>query len=278
MPAGQGESLEEKTICRPDSEIARELVRRVISEKDADNALHRLGVTLHVYVDTWAHQNFTGTISKNNKVSSLEGEDLNHESWFARVKDKFEVAKERMESEFLNEISGLGHGAALHFPDWPWVKWKYINGYGNPIERDNLLIFMDAANMACKSVQGYVGGNTKYEDEPGLGDDAKAALKALLANNRDEDEHNRLDVICNAVANGEIPGISESIPQYVSKGEHSWKHLATGITDTSGDGDVMPDWSEKFENSDYRKFHDAVKKHRFLVTQEILPKYGVRLA
>jgi len=37
-------------------------------------------------------------------------------------------------------------------------------------------------------------------------------------------------------------------------------------------------WSEAFEQSDYRKFHDAIKEHRFVVTQIILPKHGVRLA
>jgi hypothetical protein len=44
------------------------------------------------------------------------------------------------------------------------------------------------------------------------------------------------------------------------------------------DGDEAPEWSEEFEGSDYRKFHDAVKEHRLDVTQYLLPSFGIRLA
>lgn len=71
-----------------------------------------------------------------------------------------------------------------------------------------------------------------------------------------------------------VTGLS---PQYIPKGKGSWEYLATYL-ETSDDSGIQPDWSDTFENSDYRKFHDAVKEHRFVVTHEILPKYGIRLA
>lgn len=269
LPGGQGESLEEKSICRPDSNIARAMVRRAIEGKNANNGLHRLGVALHVYVDTWAHQGFTGTISKHNIVKSLEGDDHDLRTWLEKLKGLVNEAEENIESEFLDTVSGLGHGAALHFPDMPWAKWKYTNGHGLKIERDNLPDFVQAADMACKAVQGFLKGNSNYETEAGLEVEAKQALEKFMASNRDHDEHNRFEVISTAIANGIIPGIKENIPIYIAKGEGSWKHAATGITDVD-DGKTTPVWSEKFENSNYRKFHDAIKQHRFVV---VIPPY-----
>lgn len=277
LPAGQGDTLEEKSVCKPDSEIAKQMVRRAIEGREANNALQRLGISLHVYVDTWAHQGFTGTISRNNKVTSLEGDDYDQKTWFGKVKEKFGAIEKTVVSEILDDISGLGHGAALHFPDMPWAKWKYTNGYGKPIERNNLPDFVQAADMACKAVQGFIHGNVQYETEQGLNVDAKKAIESLLESNKDHDEQKRLEVIMAAVASGAIPGIKENIPTYISKGEGSWKHLATGIA-AIDDGGIEPDWSNTFEDSDYRKFHDAIKQHRFVVTQEILPAHGVRLA
>ena len=62
LPAGHGASLEEKAICGANSDIAKETVRQAIRSAHTPNALHRLGVTLHSYVDTWAHQGFSRAV------------------------------------------------------------------------------------------------------------------------------------------------------------------------------------------------------------------------
>ncbi|GAC1610511.1 MAG: hypothetical protein NVS3B3_19540 [Aquirhabdus sp.] len=277
LPGGQGNSLEEKSICQPDSPVAKAMARRAIDGRSANNSLHRLGVTLHVYVDTWAHQGFSGTVSKHNTVTFLEGDDHDHNTWLGKLKAYLVDAGENAESLTLDTISRLGHGAALHFPDMPWAKWKYTNGYNQKIERNNLPDFIQAADMSCKIVQGFLNGNDQYENEPGLRADSRQALHNLLASNQDHNEENRLDVLTAGIAKGSVPGIKEDIPKYIAKGEGSWKHAATGIIETD-DGGAKPKWSQKFEDSDYRKFHDAIKQHRFVVTQEILPDHHVRLA
>ena len=278
LPGGQGDTLEEKSVCRPDSVIAQEMVQHAIKGRDAENALHRLGITLHVYVDTWAHQNFTGTISDHNVVKSLRSEDHGPGIWEASLKHFLEVAKDAATSELLDHVSRLGHGAAIHFPDLPWAKWTYVNGHGQTIARDNLPDFMKAADMAYRAIEGFRRGNIEYTTEPGLPAEVQAALQSLLASSRSEDPVKRLDFFAQAVVAGKIPGIDEPIPTYVAKGPGSWKHAATDIIDEVADGDTKPVWSDRFEQSDYRKFHDAIKQHRFVVTQEILPQHGVRLA
>lgn len=277
LPACEGETLEDKAVCRPDSAVARQMVKKAIAHKGADNALHRLGVSLHVYIDTWAHQGFSGVVSDNNKLLFLEGDDHNHETWLGKVKDALVTAGHNIGTVVLDGISGLGHGAALHFPDMPWAKWQYRNAKQELVVRDNLPDFIQAADMACRVVQGFIKGTEDYEALPGLPDDTKIAMQNILASSRDHDPQKRLEALVKAVARGAIPGLAETIPQYIAKGEGSWKHAATGISGT-GDGVTEPIWSKTFEHSDYRKFHDASKEHRFVVTQQILPAFNVRLA
>ena len=277
LPAGEGETLDDKAVCRPDSKTARAMVKKAIERHDADNALHRLGVSLHVYIDTWAHQGFSGVVSDNNRLIFLEGDDHSNETWTQKLKEVIAASVQNVESVALDTVSGLGHGAALHFPDMPWANWKYTNAKLQKVKRENLGDFMKAADMACKVVQGFIAKNPDYDKEPGLSESQKTALRKLIENNRDHSPGTRFAVVMKAVAHGDIPGIKEDIPEYIAKGVGSWKHAATGITDVH-DGHASPTWTPAFEASHYRKFHDATKEHRFAVTQEILPSFNVRLA
>lgn len=277
LPGGKGETLEDKAVCPPDSPIARDIVRRAIERQGADNAPHRLGVTLHTYIDTWAHQGFSGIVSDHNRLTSLEGEDHDHDTWLGTLKSYATKAGNIIGATAVSTVSGLGHGAALHFPDMPWAEWSYTNLKTGKVKRNNLPDFMNAMDMACRAVQGFVRSNRDYVQESGLPLAAKVALQNIVASNRDHDPEVRLQVFMAAVSHGKIPELQEEIPIYITKGEGSWKHRATGIADVA-DGDTKPSWTTAFENSDYRKFHDAVKEHRFVVTQKILPAYGIRLA
>ncbi|WP_186167737.1 DUF6765 family protein [Burkholderia gladioli] len=278
LPAGQGETLEEKAICRPDSDVAREVVRHTLRLSPATgNRLHRLGVTLHTYVDTWAHQGFSGIESDYNRVSRLEAEDCTPENWLQHLERATAKLVKYAETAVLSRAFPLGHGAALHYPDQPWAVWSYINGKGEKVPRDNLPDFIKAANMACRVVQAFVAGRTDFEARPGLTVAQEEALTTLLRTNRDDDVEARLKGIGKAIADGTLPGLKEVLPNYIAKGKGSWKYLATEI-ESDGDGHVKPVWSEGFEQSDYRKFHDAVKEHRFVVNQQVLPQIGLRLA
>ncbi|WP_233841503.1 DUF6765 family protein [Dyella sp. 2HG41-7] len=277
LPGGEGETLEDKSVCRPNSLIAQAMVREGIRDPHAENALHRLGVTLHVYIDTWAHQGFSGTISKHNQVHNLSSHHIDTNSWLTQLESFTEDVSNRIKSETIDHLERLGHGAALHLPDLPWANWQYTNGHGLKIERDNLPQFIEAADMAHRVVRGFLRGNANFMEEEGLPESIKHALEELLGSNRDENANNRLHSVMSAVASGAIPMLREPVPEYIAKGVGSWKYQATGITSDKDDGPTKPAWSEKFESSDYRKFHDAVKEHLFMVTQTVLPAHGVRL-
>jgi hypothetical protein len=277
LPAAQGTTLEEKAVCRPDSEIAREVVRRAIRQRDSETGLHRLGVTLHTYVDTWAHQGFAGIESPWNRVHLLEAQDCTRKGWMANLKAATEHLVEHLEENVLTIALPVGHGAALHYPDQPWAHWHYIDGNNNFVSRYNLPEFIQAADMACRAVRAYAAGREDFEMQAGMPESVKEVLTHLLDVNRDMDDNRRLQTFCEWVRAGRIPGLRESIPEYVAKGVGSWKYQATGLLYDDDRGE-RPTWTDAFEKSDYRLFHDAVKQHRFVTTQEILPAHGLRIA
>jgi len=194
------------------------MVRRAIDNRHATNALHRLGVSLHVYVDTWAHQGFCGTESKHNTVLFLEGDHHDHATWLSKLEDMLADTVHNVEAVGLDVISGLGHGGALHFPDMPWATWKYRNGHLMEIQRNNLPDFVQAADMACKVVQGFLNGNRQYDTERGLPPEAKAALQDLLASNRDHDGDKRLGVLMHSIAEGKSPRCRRRYPRLHCQG------------------------------------------------------------
>ncbi|WP_371865999.1 DUF6765 family protein, partial [Duganella qianjiadongensis] len=83
-------------------------------------------------------QGFSGTESKYNKLTSLVGDQHDHKTWLEKLRSGLQTLEENAEAVTLDLISGLGHGAALHFPDMPWAKWKYTNAHNETIERENL--------------------------------------------------------------------------------------------------------------------------------------------
>ena len=63
-----------KIICEPNSYIAQDMIHSCIENKNTLYGLHRLGITMHVYADTWAHQGFAGVNHKVNNASKIKKE------------------------------------------------------------------------------------------------------------------------------------------------------------------------------------------------------------
>jgi hypothetical protein len=277
LPGGEGDSPEEKAICVKNSTVAADMVRNALSNERRDNALHRLGVTLHTYVDTWAHQKFSGIISDVNAVKDLRSTDHNDLTILTLLKKQFKSAVVDVAGRTIDGFCRLGHGAALHFPDIPWAQWEYTNGFGEHVERNNLPEFLDAADWAHRVVRAFLRNTSEFETETGLPEEIRTILGTVLSERKVSDENIRLELIRIAFSQGRFPGYQEEIPAYVSKGASSWKATATGVIDDD-DGRPAPTWKPEFETSDYRLVHDAIVEHRFDMTRTILPAHGVRLA
>jgi hypothetical protein len=75
----------------PNSRFANEILKNAF-EAEEEVRLYRIGIATHGYVDSWAHQNFTGWHESFNAVG-------------------------------LNPIPNIGHADAQHHPDWVGHRW-----------------------------------------------------------------------------------------------------------------------------------------------------------
>src|ERR1700682_1049187 len=68
LPGNQGESYEERLVCVTDSAIAQEMVQHNLENPDNAPAIELIGITAHVYADTFAHYGISGISSRLNRV------------------------------------------------------------------------------------------------------------------------------------------------------------------------------------------------------------------
>lgn len=212
VPGGDGITFEDRLVCRPNSAIAQALVCDALARRKQDNALHRLGVTLHAYVDTWAHQGFSGIVSQHNHVKNLTVDGADHPGMMGRIAATFERLKDEVVASALSDFLPLGHGAALSFPDQPWTVWHYTNGFGTQIIRNNLNDFLAAADKAYGAIRAFKDGKADLNNTPALPAETAAALRALLDANRWEDANKRLAAIQKAVDEKSFPVLNVSRP------------------------------------------------------------------
>ncbi len=140
LPGGQGNSIAEKLICRKDSKIAREVVIRNLEQAGkVKYGPHLIGVTAHVYADTFAHYGFIGA---NHKLNAIRNDSLkvsiDDETVLEYVTSKATKLWDKIKSSGVSHSFPLGHGPALTYPDRPYLNWSYIRDVdGVKVERQN---------------------------------------------------------------------------------------------------------------------------------------------
>jgi|TARA_Y100000310_G_scaffold345233_2_gene462973 hypothetical protein len=256
-----------KLVCKPDSYVSHDVVAACIADKHKKYGLHRLGVTMHVYADTFAHQQFAGKNHKINTVTDIYVNGRKDRDW-----------SDRIANFFVDRALPLGHGPALSYPDRPYLKWSYKNHRGKRITRDNTAIFVEAAESLCKAMQRFRAGDADF-DAPGFADqaDEKSKIRTLLTETREESGEERHKAWLSQIEAGYF-GFGPQRVTYVPKGRGSWKHKALKTLDPTDDDDEKFIWSDAFLDSHWKRFHDGLQAHRFDVLHDILPRYGIQVA
>ncbi len=145
-------------IVKPNGELAQMLIYWALSklknQTSTENFI-RLGVALHTYADTWAHQNFTGTHSHLHN-------DLEHiEIWTGQHWKRIKPYR-----QFINNIfPDIGHAEAYDFPDLPYLRWRYIKDKTKEIIlRDNPGIYLDAAQKIYELLCNFTNEPCSWEE------------------------------------------------------------------------------------------------------------------
>ncbi len=70
-----------KLICKPHNHIARAMLDLSI-KKNKPYGLNRLGISMHVYADAFAHRSFAGVNHAINEVTDLNSDDTSLDKGF----------------------------------------------------------------------------------------------------------------------------------------------------------------------------------------------------
>ena len=290
-----------KLICRPDSPIARDMLRAAFRDHDKPRRLHRLGIAMHVYADTFAHQGFIGALSEGNRVENVTSgnsetdkkirDASEKEFWdgvwtktkaFAQFLSLFsQIAFRERKSlvsfyrEFRNKRP-LGHAAVDTFPDQPYLVWSYMDWTGTLVKRDNPATFMQAFNMMVKAMQAWQAGDASMDLEahPGMSAADATVMEKLVRELTDPVAEVRHEQWRAAIAQGAFSFGSENL-RYIPKGMGSWKEAALGTVKKEDTGFERYGYSPEFLDSNWKRFHDALQAHRSNVVNDILPRYEI---
>ncbi|MCF6243322.1 MAG: hypothetical protein L3J74_18545 [Bacteroidales bacterium] len=140
-------------LVRPNGKLAKKLVliaktelSKTIGEERIMNLI-RLGIALHTYADTWAHQDFSGRHSHDeNDVDDIE----------VYTKGKYEKISIFSKLEY-DAFPDIGHAEVNDFPDKSYLKWRYKKADSKEFfERDNPRLFLQAAEHI---IDLFIGAN-----------------------------------------------------------------------------------------------------------------------
>lgn len=267
-PAGKNPkgSFINKIICHPDSYVSRDMLKCCVKEKNKLYALHRLGISMHVYADTWSHQGFAGVNHKINEVSNIS----------SNLKKLDKRWYEKIACYFISEAFPLGHGAALSHPDRPYLVWSYKNCFGKTVKRDNPKDFVAATDYMCRAMQCYQENDLSMDlkSAPGIPDKDKKLIERLIKGIKETSGDLRHKKWINEIAKGSFSFGSAKL-SYKPKGKGSWKHKAINQVAAIDTGREEFVYNESFLTSHWKCFHDGLQAHRFDIVNDILPRYGI---
>jgi hypothetical protein len=292
LPGGRGEGLTQCLVCRKgesDNDIVQEVVRNSLDKADKSYAAELIGVTAHVYADTFAHYGFSGVSSRRNRVVGeslviVDGTpaiDAYLGKRVARFLDKYGKgiitnirAFASRGAELLTGYGtdgALGHGAVAVYPDQPYLHWSYkyefpelVSGDAEP-DRSNRQDFLAACQALHAMFREFARRRDDLADHSGGRDfdSMEGGISENLAVVGDSTE--RTAAWQRSVADGRFfSGPETEIPGYDAQ---HWREAFDGLPD-------LRDSHLALEQPGYR-FHQAAALYREFVLRDLLPSKGI---
>jgi len=290
LPGGAGTSQSQRLVCTKDSAVAREMIAHhldVAGNPACSYALTLMGVTAHVYADTFAHYGFSGGSSRVNRIDATTLEALNGDPLSNPSIDAFFTKFGRQGGLLANfragissfvggQLSGvagegaLGHGAAATFPDQPYLEWRYT--YELPqiagrsaVERQNVTDFEEAAAALYRMFREFVSRRTIFADDASQVDfqHIQGTIKELVRVALPSDR--RIAAWQRAMSDGKLTRSgSETIPAYSHR---DWRNQTANLKNLE-----RPELASAVPAY---QFHQAAAVHRYYVLRDLLPHHGV---
>lgn len=229
---------------RADCALARLAVQRALAEKGGLR-LYQLGVALHAYADSWAHEGFSGRRHKENDVSSLR----------RFVNGRWQPCRRTWDVVLDLFRARVGHLQAYSYPDLPHERWRYVDYKGRTRERENALHFTQAAHAVFRWLSTARG----LRSAEGIWVNVEKTIKELLAG-KPTDAHT--DQARCALWQEAFPEAFAGEGKAAHYDPQEWRSAAMEVART---GDL-----EAFLHTDWVRFQRAALRQRFLILERMM--------
>ncbi|OHD53537.1 MAG: hypothetical protein A2Y33_03960 [Spirochaetes bacterium GWF1_51_8] len=251
---------EDTFIVEPDSPLSRKILERAASETKRRFRLIRLGIAVHTYADTWAHQGFSGRYHHENCVQRLE--PWEDGKWSYSLLKNF----------FIKFAPHIGHAEAGLYPDISYLKWRFYRKHERTvIVRSNPDSYLDAAKMIYSFFRATLPKDVKpYAEWKEI---AGKVFRLLSSHEPDLDK--RCELWADEFRDWFLPeDFAYDKFLWRSKALLSKKEIQKGRRqavdfDTYGYGATF-ELKRKFYKSDWVLFHRAALKQRHFVLENLL--------
>lgn len=268
IPGNFGNTLDERLVCQKDSAIVREMVEHHLSISTESFGVELIGITAHVYADTFSHYGFSGISSVQNKVQGHTIKfEVKDQGVFEYIKAKYDAFLTKHVTNGATDFVALGHGAVGTYPDRPFLTWRftYENNGTTSGERDNQATFMEACENLHKFFSRYAEKMPQLTDSEALKsfDSIKSDVAKILA--LEGDMQQRISAWQEATHEGVFfkNPTRESIPLYAPQ-----SFIVDEVRISNFDSTTV-------HSTALFSFLEAAKIHRDYVLNELLPKYNI---
>ncbi len=300
IPGNEGDTYQERLLATKDSEISQKITDFAVDNHHKSYSLQLLGIAAHCYADTFSHYGFCGLSSPLNVVdvsSTIKHElrpdirkyvDDKESAFFERfgdeieqasgrfldvITEQFEDVKDTVQSSIAN-ISTLGHGGVLTYPDRPYLNWEFSYKHERTTcttpdnrklsIRDNPATFLEACEALHRVFSAFLEKNPSHKRAEG-GMDFSSVLAKTKENidtqGRKEDRIKIWEDAFKADYFGKSPSpLSDYLGSVWLANLEKFDGAKT---------------SEEFIKTDVYKFYQAAEQHRAFVLRDLLPSYGL---
>ena len=268
LPGNKGNTFTQKMICQMHSEPVKAMIENALDSKHEDYWPYLIGITAHVYADTFSHYGFIGIEDELNKVKQKSIDITNNsKNIFQYIEIKFEEFKSRFLGTFAERVP-IGHGAVATLPDRPYLKWEFkYESKNNKSEtnRDNSSTFYDGCESLFKFFSDFVEICPKEKDLniAKNWDQISKKIKTLVKNQTPISE--RIDLWKDYISKGIFCNV-EPLDKKIYYDLNLWRSRRTGFNIQSEDDIIQ---------TDAYKFIKASCIHKDFVLYDLLPSIGL---
>jgi hypothetical protein len=304
-------------LCRPHSPMAmflinncRDFVHRGDTIKNHRLAPYLVGVTMHVFADTWAHQDFTGPPEQRvNDVAGTMGYGFlpftaRQGQSLVPPEDPAEAFTDaswrfRERTPAAGKVFYTGHGRVGHWPDHSGLVWKYNPVWSDgPVVRNNPYQYFDAFLHLVKAML-CIRNDRDYAPFPLTDANVNALFAETGLDGGPRLDREKMRIINELLQVRRVPiprdaswhagEIDDKWDQAIANHSEQWR---AQMPSTLGVGEAVPTWypgksdwialakaaldkkgrigTQRLMNLDYFKFNYAAKLHFRSVKEQLL--------